>query len=201
MQRLPNKSTRLAPRFAGTTAFLGGLALGAALPAAAAEPDKAAVILEALRAAPPAVAATASVMDWDHKILKQGTGAYTCMPTDPDTRAKGGYNPMCLDQPWMAWLDAYAGKKPFKTDRTGVAYMLAGDTGASNTDPYAKGPTADNQWVAEGPHIMVLVPDPVQLEGLPTDPSSGGAYVMWKGTPYAHVMVPVAARPPEKPTL
>ena len=74
-------------------------------------------------------------------------------------------------------------------------YMLAGDTGASNIDPYATGPTADNQWVAEGPHIMVIVADPGQLEGLPTDPNSGGAYVMWKGTPYAHIMIPVAQRP------
>ena len=100
MQQLLNKSIRLG----GARAFLGGLAFAAALPAAAAEPDKAAVILEAMRAAPPAVAATASVMDWDHKILKQGTGAYTCMPTDPDTRAKGGYGPMCFDQVWMMWF-------------------------------------------------------------------------------------------------
>ena len=183
MQRLPNRSMRLAARLAGTTAFLGCLSFGAALPATAAEPDKAAVILEALRAAPPAVAGTASVMGWDHKILKQGSGAYTCMPTDPDTRAKGGYGPMCLDQPWMAWLDAYVGKKPFKTDRTGIGYMLAGDSGGSNIDPYAKGPTADNQWVAEGPHIMLLLPSPAQLEGLPTDPNGGGAYVCGRERP------------------
>jgi len=29
--------------------------------------------------------------------------------------------------------------------------MLAGDTGASNIDPYAEKPTFDNQWIAEGP--------------------------------------------------
>jgi hypothetical protein len=198
MQRPLNKWMPSAPWFAGATVFLSCLVFGAALPAAGAEPDKEALIQDALRAAPPAVASTATVMDWDHKILKQGSGAYACMPSDPDTRAKGGYDPMCLDQPWMAWVDAYVGKKPFKTDRTGVAYMLAGDTGASNIDPYAKGPTADNQWVAEGPHIMLLLPNPAQLEGLSTDPNSGGAYVMWKGTPYAHVMVPVAARPAKK---
>jgi hypothetical protein len=28
--------------------------------------------------------------------------------------------------------------------------MLAGDTGASNIDPYAEKPTSDNQWTAEG---------------------------------------------------
>jgi hypothetical protein len=36
------------------------------------------------------------------------------------------------------------------------------------------------------------VPDPALLEGIPTDPATGGPYVMWKGTPYQHVMVPVA---------
>jgi hypothetical protein len=30
--------------------------------------------------------------------------------------------------------------------------MLAGDNGSSNIDPYAEGPTDDNQWVVEGPH-------------------------------------------------
>jgi hypothetical protein len=30
------------------------------------------------------------------------------------------------------------------------------------------------------------------LEGIPTDPSGGGPYVMWGDTPYAHIMVPVA---------
>jgi hypothetical protein len=42
---------------------------------------------------------------------------------------------------------------------------------------------------------MVIVADTGQSEGLPTDPNSGGAYVMWKGTPYAHIMIPVAQRP------
>jgi hypothetical protein len=39
---------------------------------------------------------------------------------------------------------------------------------------------------------MIIVPDNALLAGLPTDPENGGPYVMWKGTPYAHVMVPVA---------
>ena len=72
--------------------------------------------------------------------------------------------------------------------------MLAGDEGASNIDPYAEGETADNQWIVEGPHIMIIVPDPALLDSLPTDPSIGGPYVMWKGTPYVHIMVPIGER-------
>jgi hypothetical protein len=180
-------------RLSTTALVLASVAFGA-VPAAGAEPDKEALIRDALSAAPPAVATMATVMDWDHTVLKPGSGAYTCHPTPPDIRAKGGREPMCLDKVWTAWADAWMNKKPFKADRVGIAYMLAGDTGASNLDPYAESATADNQWVAEGPHVMVIVPDPAQLEGLSADPHSGGAYVMWKGTPYAHIMVPVAER-------
>ena len=61
----------------------------------------------------------------------------------------------------------------------------------SNTDPFATGPTDDNHWVVTGPHIMLISPDPNTLSGLPTDPSGGGPYIMWHGTPFAHVMIPV----------
>ena len=150
--------------------------------AAGAEPTKAALIRDALSAAPPSLAATATVMDWDHKVLRQGSGGYTCHATQPALRKKGGREPMCLDKVWIEWADAWANKKPFKANQVGVAYMMAGDTGASNTDPFAEVATTTNQWVVEGPHVMVIMPDPAQLEGLPTDPNNGGAYVMWKGT-------------------
>jgi hypothetical protein len=41
---------------------------------------------------------------------------------------------------------------------------------------------------------MVIMPDLAQFEGLSTDPYKGGAYVMGKATPYAHIMVPIADR-------
>ena len=53
-------------------------------------------------------------------------------------------------------------------------------------------PTADNQWVVSPPHMMVLYQDPKMLDAYPTDPMSGGPWAMWKGTPYAHVMVPAS---------
>ncbi|HKZ81050.1 MAG TPA: hypothetical protein VJ124_22455 [Pyrinomonadaceae bacterium] len=76
--------------------------------------------------------------------------------------------------------------------------MLRGDNGANNTDPFATGPTTDNQWVVSPPHIMVLYQDPKMLDAYSTDPKNGGPWVMWKGTPYAHVMVPVS---PTKPPM
>jgi hypothetical protein len=181
-----------------TTIALAGFTFAGVTSAIAAEPDKDTLIREALSAAPPAVASTATVTTMDNKVLKQGSGTYTCFPTPADELAKGQHEPMCLDKVWIGWADAWMNKKPFKAERSGIAYMLAGDTGASNIDPYATAATADNQWVVEGPHIMVLLPDPAQLEAFPTDPNKGGPYVMWKGTPYAHLMVPVAARPAAK---
>ena len=35
-------------------------------------------------------------------------------------------------------------------------YMLAGGSDASNTDPYASGPKADNHWIATGAHVMMV---------------------------------------------
>ncbi len=159
---------------------------------AEAQAQKEAMIQEAMSAAPPKVAANATITDWGMNVLREGNNGWTCLPSPP--MLTEGAAPMCMDGPWMKWADAWANKKDFETDRIGISYMLAGDGGASNIDPYAEGPTDDNQWVQEGPHLMIIVPDPAMLEGISTDPYHGGPYVMWKGTPYAHIMVPVASK-------
>ena len=108
--------------------------------------DKEALIHEALSAAPPEVAKSAIVKNGDGTVLKPGTGAYTCYPT-PESMKKRGKMAMRLDRTWQAWRDAWLNKKPFKANEVGIAYMLAGDVGSSNSDPYAEAPTSDNQWV------------------------------------------------------
>lgn len=174
----------------GWSAAAGGLA--------AAEWTTDELIADALSAAPPAVRETAGVMDEAGTMLRHGSSAYVCMPTAAAIRELG-HEPMCLDAVWLEWADAWVNKKPFSTERVGVAYMLAGDSaGASNIDPFAMTPTADNDWVVEGPHVMVIVPDPAQLAGLPDTPTDDGAYVMWQGTPYAHIMIPVGPRPTQR---
>ena len=102
----------------------------------------------------------------------------------------GVMDAMCGDKTWGVWADAYMAKKTPQIKSLGISYMLQGDHGASNTDPFAMSMTESNQWVVSPPHVMVLVPDMKLLESLPTDPHAGGAWVMWKGTPYAHIMVP-----------
>lgn len=166
-------------------------------PAAAQEVDTTAAIKDALSAAPPEIAASAAVQDWTGNVLRGGYSDWICYPTPPGRgEAKC---PMCLDATWRDFVKARTAKTDFKTDSVGVAYMLAGDCPVSNTDPDAEVPTADNQWInAEGPHLMIIVPDNSVLEGMSTDPYNGRPYVMWKGTPYAHIMVPTAGNPHHK---
>jgi len=173
----------------------GNVAATGDIAATGAAMSKQALIDDALSAAPPAIADSAVVKEWDGSTLREGRGEYICFPTPPQKRGTGNKEPMCLDQVWQSWGDAWMNKKPFKAEKVGIAYMLSGDTGASNVDPFADKKTSDNQWIVEGPHLMVLLPDPAQLEAFSADPNSGTAYVMWKGTPYAHVMVPIGARP------
>ena len=180
-----------------STAMLGAAMLFVA-GAPAAGQDKQALIESALSAAPPMVAETAAVKDSKGNVLRGGSGAYTCFP-----REGAGQSPLCVDEVWAGWLDAFVNKKPFTASKVGVSYMLAGDApdaGVSNIDPNEKEPTADNEWIVEGPHLMIIVPDPALLEAFPAEPGSGDPYIMWKGTPYAHIMVPTGARP-EQPAM
>lgn len=155
-------------------------------------------IQDAMSAAPVAVASAATILDWpesdgaEPKQLRAGTNGWTCLPSDAPGIAAGKPDPMCVDAASMAFLNAYMTQSPPQISSVGFVYMLQGDAGSSNIDPWATAATSDNQWVVTGPHIMLVVPDPATLQDLPTDPSQGGPFVMWKGTPYAHVMVPTA---------
>lgn len=163
-----------------------GALLALASPAAAQED----LIANALSAAPAAIAADAAVMDGEGNVLREGSNGYTCFPDDP---SQPGNAPMCLDETWMKWAGAWMNKTdPPPVKKVSVAYMLQDDAPVSNTDPYATEPTADNEWIENtGPHLMILVPDAKSLEGLSDDPGPG-PFVMWKGTPYVHLMVPTA---------
>ena len=153
-------------------------------------------IRNAMSAAPASVSAKATILDWPAKegdkpaVLRAGTNGWNCLPDMPDTK---GNDPMCVDQSWMKWIDAYMAHKTPQLTTAGVGYMMAPGGGwGSNTDPYAMAATADNQWGLHTPHVMLLVPDLKMLDGISSDPANGGPYVMFKGTPYAHIMAPVA---------
>ena len=151
-------------------------------------------IANATSAAPPEVSAKATILDWPAKegdappVLRQGTNGWTCFSDMPTTE---GNDPLCLDAQWMNWVEAYMSKQAPRTTAVGIGYMIAsGGSHGSNTDPFAMAKTADNQWAHHPPHVMILVPDLKSLDGISTDPGNGGPYVMFKGTPYAHIMAP-----------
>jgi len=180
--------------------LLSGCAVAAALvapapplaaAAAEAQTSDAALIRSAMSAAPMSVAKDATVIAVDAKgamrTLRKGSNGWTCMPDSPATP---GPDAMCMDGNAMKWAEAWMGHKPPPADTVGLMYMLAGGTDASNTDPYAEKPTGD--WVRTGPHLMV-VGSASLLAGYPAGakPDTSRPYVMWSGTPYAHLMIPV----------
>jgi hypothetical protein len=177
---------------AGAAALVFAQPLGAAAPPAAKASD-AALIRSAMAAAPMRVAKDATVVAMEAngsmRTLRKGTNGWTCMPDSPTTP---GPDPMCMDANAMKWAGAWMGHKSPPPDVVGLMYMLAGGTDASNTDPYAETPTGRGDWVRTGPHLMV-VGSPSLLAGYPAgpNPDTTTPYVMWAGTPYAHLMIPV----------
>lgn len=151
------------------------------------------IVASAMQAAPAAVAKGATIVDAGAdgklRVVRKGNNGFTCMADNPETP---GPDPMCADANAMEWLDAYLGHKTPAAGKVGFVYMLAGGTDASNTDPYATKPTTANHWIKTGPHVMV-VGATAMMQGYPTaaDPDTSKPYVMWAGTPYEHLMIPI----------
>ncbi len=151
-------------------------------------------IQNAMSAAPRSIAKGATIMDWPAKegaeptVLRKGTNEWTCFPDDPGSP---GNDPMCFDKTWMVWADAWMHKKDLKITTAGIGYMLQGGSDASNTDPFATKPAPGEKWINAKPHLMVLVPGKLDPKLYSSDPHSGGPWIMWGGTPYEHLMVPV----------
>lgn len=150
-------------------------------------PDRAKMIEEATSAAPPSITAEATIVDLEGNVLREGTNGFTCLP---DLPGDANYEPMCNDAQWMNFVHAFMNGEEPEVNELGVSYMLSSEWAVSNIDPGATEPTPDNEWVEGGAHLMVIVPDPAMLEGYPDDPGPG-PYVMWKGTPYVHLMIPM----------
>ena len=151
--------------------------------------DKEAMVASAESAGPVAVTANATIKAPDGTILRKGSNSYTCYPQQDII------GPMCNEAVWDNLISSMMNKKSFNPTTFSVSYMLAGEgtaLGVSNSDPYATEPDKSDDWVKEGPHLMIIVPDRAMLKGLSTDPTDP-VYVMWGDTPYAHIMVKVAA--------
>ena len=142
--------------------------------------------------APANVSENALILDADRSVLQEGGNGWTCMVGTPPSYG----NPMCMDEIWVAYFDAFYAKAPYSppAGAIGFSYMLVGDLPMDNDDPFNLD-ESKNTWVQEGPHLMMLVPQ-TMFGNLPTSPYQGGPYVMWQGTEYAHIMVPLEKTEP-----
>lgn len=181
-------------------AALAALAATAAAPAgnARAQETNDAKIQRALSAAPAELARGAAVVDLDFKTttkdgkevrepvmtkLREGSNGITCIPGRPGVV---GLSPMCADAPGMQWLHDFVTGQPHPTNTSpGVVYMLAGGTDWSPSDPMATSGTPFEQ----PPHWMIMWPFDAEVTRLSTEPKDTGTWLMWAGTPWAHLMI------------
>ena len=152
-------------------------------------------------AAPSYIAKDATVLNEKMEMLREGTNGWTCLPvnprgmSDPENGWKDAHEamPLCGDAEVFKWISAYLSDEVPDMDYDGYAWMLHGDMGEDNSTPkvMSKDDAKEGHWIESGPHLMRMPKDPSSLDGMTTDFNSGAPYVMFSGTPYAHVMYPV----------
>ena len=83
--------------------------------------------------------------------------------------------------------------KETPANKVGFMYMRRGDGGASNTDPYATTEEPGNNWIKTGARLMIVGSGAKMLDSYPRDAKADPTrpYVMWPGTQYDHLMLPV----------
>lgn len=154
-----------------------------------------ALIANAMSAAPDHIARGATVLvrqsDGQMRVLRQGSNDYTCMPDNPDSP---GNMPMCVDAAGLAWVTALMRREePPAGAPVSIAYMLQGSSFPSYDDPFPREPATEPRHYT-GPVLMIMNVRGI-LRGFPVqDPSPEAPFVMYQGTAYEHLMVPV--RPP-----
>lgn len=155
---------------------------------AVAADTKQAMIQRALSAAPERLKAGATVASMDAHgkatILRAGTNGFTCVPGTPGVI---GDDAMCMDAQGMTWVKSLMSHaaKPANT-APAVIYMLNGGSVYSDSNPYAM----KGKPMADPPHWMIMWPFDAKSSGLPDHRVATGTWIMWAGTPYAHLMIP-----------
>jgi hypothetical protein len=144
-------------------------------------------IARAMSAGPDDISKSARIIDTDaqgNKVtLREGNNGFTCMPGNPNVV---GDPPMCADAASMQWAADFKAHKPKPANTVpGITYMLAGATQRSDSDPY----DTTSPAIPIGPHWMIMWPFDPAATGLPVTHRKTGAYIMWAGSPYAHVHV------------
>ena len=148
--------------------------------------------------APDFIGNFATVISASGEVFREGSNGWTCLPfiamPKMGFKTKNEAAPACADQNAMAWANAYLSQTEPKLENDGWIWMLHGDTGVDNFRPYSEGDeknTDPKDWIYSGAHLMLMPKDPNSLGSQTTDFTTGAPYVMMKGTPYVHLMIPV----------
>ena len=117
--------------------------------------------------------------------VRPGNNGFTCTLFPDESHA-----PICADQSAFRWFVAAMSNQPKPPSSGGVAYMAKGGLHYEMPDgKIVMAPTSTTKEVKEPPHWMLLTPLDPTASGIPTRPNAGGSYIMFAGTPYAHLMI------------
>jgi len=173
-----------------TLALLVTAGASYAFPTAEVPTSEPAYLAKVKTAAPEEIVAKSMIVmmqDGKEKTLQSGSNGFTCLITPDGT-------PLCADENGLAWFKA-VGSKSEPPNKVGFIYMLAGDNGTSNHDPAER--ASHQHWVQTGPHVMIVGPTVKEMGGYPRNVDVADAtqpYVMWPGTKYEHLMLPVGGQ-------
>lgn len=144
----------------------------------------------ALSAAPARISKDAGVMIYgaDGKLTeaKKGTNGFACIPTVMNLPVP---DPICMDAASNQWMTDVMKNAPKPSNTVpGIAYMARG---GSHFEKNGKVVMAGEgaKVVKEPPHWMVMWPFDPAASQLPTVPNPSGVYIMFEGSPYAHLMI------------
>lgn len=145
----------------------------------------------ALSAAPPDIGKDATVMipGEDGKMVeaKKGTNGFTCFP---DVDGQDVPDPICNDPAASQWVSDLISGAPKPTNTVpGIAYMAKGGWHFEKEGKILMKPEPGAKRVKEPPHWMVFFPFDGKTTGLKEAPNPMGVYIMFAGTPYAHLMI------------
>ena len=156
-------------------------------------------VAQAVTAGPDWIASVATVAQWpltdtaQFSILRAGGGSWTCFPDQPLTPRA---DPLCADDQFLRWLTAWRGHAHSpEISGMAVAYALKGFQIASESDPLKARPDSGQAWVELPPAVLVAVPEAAAYRGLPTKRPAVGPWVVWAGTAWAVMVVPMAQAP------
>ena len=116
-------------------------------------------------------------------VLREGSNGFTCQPGNPKVVGRPA---SCSNEAARQWSADMAARKAKPTNaEPGIIYMLAGATQRVVSGPSDKA----SPPITIGPHWMIMWPFDAKTSGLAEKPAQTGTWIMWAGTPYAHLMI------------